>query len=85
METTGPFRCVKTHIYIFLYRIQAGQYDEAYAYLEKAIELETEKLGNRPHRLAEFHDIAALIFEQVRHKSQIRPQLVGASVNLAAA
>ncbi|XP_072023567.1 telomerase protein component 1-like [Amphiura filiformis] len=44
--------------------VQAGQYDDAYAYLEKAIQLEVEKLGNRPERLVEFHDIAALVFEQ---------------------
>ena len=51
---------------IHCYRIQAGQYTEAYTILEQRVKYELEILGERPDELADIYQYMAKCKSEVR-------------------
>ena len=43
----------------------AGKHDASYVFLEKAMSIETEKLGGRPERLVELYELVGTIYDTV--------------------
>ena len=49
-----------------VYRIQAGQYEDAYKLLEERLEIEEEQLGKRGDELADIYQLMGKCKSEVR-------------------